>query len=178
MKEIIKLLACIFIYGFITMSTESSVTISDIEDTKKLIEFKEIKGPPHVNDFIKRWHKIAQLEDQKFGVKASIKLAQAAKESGWSKDPKGNAFFGIKCNDCKDYVNRKEGKFAAFKSAWSSWRHHSLFLQADRYKSCFECKTYQCWAKQLKVNGYAEDIFYDKGLIEIIEDYGLQRYDQ
>ena len=177
MNRIIQLTICVLLYGFFTSSIESETKIIDYKEPKEYIKFQSINAPNHVNDFIKRWHLIAQYEHEKYGIPASIKLAQAAKESGWAVKPKGNAFFGIKWQGSGDYITRKEGKFSAYKTAWHSFRAHSLFIQRAHYRSCFTCRDYKCWAKELKKNGYAEDPNYAEGLIEIIEKYKLDRYD-
>ena len=49
----------------------------------------------------------------------------------------------------------------------------------NRYADLFELDSddYEAWAKGLRAAGYATDRLYPKKLIEIIERYGLDRFD-
>ena len=172
MDQIIKLFICVLIYGCFSMSVKNDVT-------NDLIEFREIKAPAHVNDFIKRWHKIAQLEQEKYPLLASIKLSQSALESNWGRSSlalNANNFFGIKSWTGKGY-KLPEGLFKIYETPWSSFRGNSKFLMGANYKNCRDCDNYKCWANQLQKAKYATDPNYSKKLISIIEKYELYRYD-
>lgn len=162
-------------------------------------------APPSDSDdvpasFFATYAEIAQQEMRNSDIPASIKLAQAAFESGWGKSElavNGNNFFGIKCwsaDDCPDKIYKMkdddydaEGNltlstFMAFNSPQESFYMHSEFLKRNmkRYGKLFELAPgdYKGWAYGLKAAGYATAPNYAEKLIEIIEKYKLYEYDQ
>lgn len=122
-----------------------------------------------VKAYVKRFTKVARTEMEKFGIPASINLAQAILESAAGKSPMAretNNHFGKPLAD-KNYGN-----------AWENWRAHSLFLRAE-YQSLFEAEgSYKTWAKGLKKLKYSKDKSYDKKLIQIVEKYQLYLLDE
>ncbi|MCW5922323.1 MAG: glucosaminidase domain-containing protein [Saprospiraceae bacterium] len=142
------------------------------------------------NDYIQRYHKIAIGEMQKFGIPASISLAQGLIESraGTSKlAVNNNNHFGIKCfsrncrkGHCTNFTDDSHKDFfRKFKSPWESWRAHSELLASGRYASLKRHgKDYRKWAYGLKSIGYATDRGYAEKIIGIIERYDLHQYDR
>ncbi len=140
--------------------------------------------------FIKQYESVAKTEMKKFGIPASIKMAQALIESraGTSRLAKGNNnHFGIKCfsRNCKKghctnaTDDHHKDFFRKFGSAWESWRSHSNLLMGKRYKGLQKHgKDYKEWAKGLKKAGYATDKTYDRKLINTIEKYNLYQLDR
>jgi len=138
--------------------------------------------------YIERFTKVALIEQDKFGIPASITLAQGIIESaaGQSKMAvKDNNHFGIKCHSkcigcrCANYADDDiYDMFRIFETAWESYREHSKILLNDRYKSCFKSKDYKHWAKELQRCGYATSKRYEKNLISIIETYKLYVLDK
>ncbi|WP_196885263.1 glucosaminidase domain-containing protein [Aureivirga sp. CE67] len=140
--------------------------------------------------YIETYRKIAIDEMKKYGVPASITLAQGILESGRGQSKlasKSNNHFGVKCH--KDWKgpkvyhddDRKGECFRKYKHPKYSFRDHSLFLvERDRYSFLFEYKVtdYKRWAKGLKKAGYATDPKYPAKLISIIEKYELHKYDK
>ena len=141
-------------------------------------------------DYVKRFAKVAILEQQKFGIPASITLAQGLLESnaGESKlSSESNNHFGIKCRSkckgctCRNYSDDSVyDMFRVFDSAWESYREHSKLLIGDRYKHLVKLNQidYKNWAYGLKKAGYATDSKYPEKLIAIIETLELYRFDQ
>lgn len=137
--------------------------------------------------YILKYYKTAQQEHKQFGIPASIKLAQGLLESASGTSilsKKTNNHFGIKwtSNHKDGYVVAKDDKpndrFRKYKSAWYSYRDHSNFLMMNRYKACRSCgNDYRCWAKQLKLCGYATAPHYAETLINIIDRNKLYEYD-
>jgi LysM repeat protein len=129
-------------------------------------------------------------EMQRSGVPASITLAQGALESGdgnSSLAKRANNHFGIKCHN--DWTGKKvyqddDAKnecFRKYASVEDSYRDHSDYLKAkSRYAFLFELdiSDYKGWAKGLKKAGYATSPTYAEKLIDIIEAYGLYKYDR
>ncbi len=139
--------------------------------------------------YIEKYAQMAVDEMFRSGVPASITLAQGMLESANGQSylaTKGNNHFGIKCHDWKGpgvYMDaeRKGECFRKYKSVAESYKDHSDFLRfRDRYKSLFDLKTtdYKGWAHGLKSAGYATDPAYPRKLINIIETYGLSRFDR
>lgn len=143
-----------------------------------------------VNDYVNRYSAVAITEMQKFGVPASISLAQGLIESraGTSKLAKRNQnHFGIKCfsrhckkGHCSNFTDdTHKDFFRAFKNPWESWREHSRMISSGRYaKLKHHGRDYRKWAYGLKSLGYATDRTYADKLIGIIEKYQLYKYDR
>lgn len=141
-------------------------------------------------DYIEKYKDIAMYEMQKNKIPASITLAQGILESGNGNSrlaKEGNNHFGIKCHDdWKGKTMRVDDDapkecFRVYKSAEDSYQDHSRFLKNNsRYASLFKLKItdYKGWAKGLKKAGYATLPTYAPVLINLIEDYDLQKYDQ
>lgn len=141
------------------------------------------------NDYIAHYKDIAIAEMNKYGIPASIKLAQALLESG-----NGNSFlareannhFGIKCGGVwkGKSVTRPDDNindcFRVYDNPQQSFRDHSEFLLRPRYSALFKLDKddYKGWAKGLKAAGYATNPRYPDLLIEMIERYHLDQYDR
>ncbi|MEL6925174.1 MAG: glucosaminidase domain-containing protein, partial [Bacteroidota bacterium] len=140
--------------------------------------------------YINRYSKVAKAEMEKYGIPASIKMAQALIESRAGESTlakKNNNHFGIKCfsKQCKkghcSNFNDDHHKdfFRKFESPWESWRLHSKVLQGKRYQKLKSYgRDYKKWAVGLRKAGYATDKRYDKKLISIIERHQLYRLDK
>jgi flagellum-specific peptidoglycan hydrolase FlgJ len=142
--------------------------------------------------YIEQYAQLAIAEQQKFGIPASITLAQGLLESnaGESKLARNtNNHFGIKCfsrkckrGHCKNFTDDSHKDFfVQYPNVWSSYRAHSKFLKnASRYAKLFrlEPADYQGWARGLQKAGYATDRKYGDKLIAIIENLNLDRYDR
>src|SRR5262249_20285610 len=55
-----------------------------------------VNRPTHVQDFIEKILPVAQRVRLTYKVPVSVTIAQAALETGWGGNVKGNAYFGIK----------------------------------------------------------------------------------
>lgn len=139
--------------------------------------------------YIDKYKDIAILEMHKYGIPASITLAQGLLESGAGSSElsvKGNNHFGIKCHGWQGrtvyHDDDLRGEcFRAYDSPEESFEDHSLFLvKRDRYRSLFLLAStdYKGWAHGLKACGYATNPRYAQKLIDLIETYNLQQYDQ
>ena len=132
------------------------------------------------------------------GIPPSIKLAQAALESGWGGSgltQNANNFFGIKSHnwggatyDAQTHEYYGSGgpvtinaEWRLYGSPYESFMDHSEFLQKyDRYAPLFQLDPldYRSWAQGLKSAGYATSPTYDQKLINLIEKYDLSKYDR
>ena len=142
-------------------------------------------------DYVVRFSKVAQGEMEKYGIPASITLAQGILESEAGNSrlaSKHNNHFGIKCHSrncprghCVNYADDSpKDFFRKYGTAWESFRAHSEFLTRDRYRSLHKLKStdYKGWARGLEKAGYATGDGYGEKLIRLIEDLKLYRYDK
>ncbi len=143
-----------------------------------------------VEEYCRRYAAEAQNQMRKYGVPASITLAQGLRETA-----NGSSYlavvahnhFGIKAyrSDwtgdkvyCDD--DAKNEPFCAFSNDLESYEYHSLFLlKNQRYARLFKLniRDYESWARGLSECGYATDPSYATGLIKLIEDNHLDYYD-
>lgn len=159
------------------------------------------KAQPNARlEYINRYKQIAVDEMQRTGIPASIKLAQGILESGSGTSTlarKANNHFGMKCgsswrgptyyikdDDYDDKGQLIESCFRAYENAEASYIAHSEFLRdpnkAFRYGFLFRLdpKDYKKWAYGLKQSGYATSPTYAEGLISVIEQHKLNKYDK
>jgi flagellum-specific peptidoglycan hydrolase FlgJ len=146
------------------------------------------KKTTNTEQYIHRFKNVAIAEMQKYGIPASITLAQGILESNNGNSELSrlyNNHFGIKCKSssqkCVTYADDKPNdQFRVFRSAWRSYREHSILLSsAPRYRSLFKLKKtdYKRWARGLQRAGYATSKNYASSLIKIIERYQLYKFD-
>ena len=151
--------------------------------------FNSMSNEERTHWYVNTYSKIAINEMKKYGIPASITMAQGILESNSGKGTlalKSNNHFGIKCH--KGWKGKKvyhdddaKGEcFRKYKNPEKSYRDHSIFLESrDRYNFLFKYnkKNYVKWAKGLKKAGYATDPKYAEKLISIIERYELWKLD-
>lgn len=140
--------------------------------------------------YIDRYSSTAVEQMKKYHVPASITLAQGILESDAGRSMlavEGNNHFGIKCHSDWEgrrmyYDDDRRGEcFRKYGSAQASFEDHSVFLASgSRYAFLFDLKVtdYKGWANGLKSAGYATNPNYAKKLIDLIELYGLDRFDR
>lgn len=143
-------------------------------------------------DYVARFAPVAIAEMHKYGIPASIVLAQGLLESdaGESKLARStNNHFGIKCfsNRCKKghCINFSDDShkdfFIKYNNIWSSYRAHSQFLKnSRRFSHLFNLDTqdFRNWARGLAKSGYATDKKYGEKLIALILNLHLHDFDQ
>jgi Mannosyl-glycoprotein endo-beta-N-acetylglucosaminidase/LysM domain len=152
---------------------------------------KENPNPISYNtvSYIDSFKAVAIEEMNKFGIPASITLAQGILESGSGNSDLAkyaNNHFGIKCtSDWKGKAyykddDQKDDCFRVYKDPRESYKDHSNFLKRKRYSALFELdkNDYKNWAIGLKNAGYATNPKYPDLLINLIEKYSLYQYDQ
>ena len=140
--------------------------------------------------YISKYNSLAVDEMSRYGIPASITLAQGILESGNGESRlsvEGKNHFGIKCHsnwNGKTIIEDDDEKgecFRKYSKVADSYRDHSLFLtERGRYSFLFEYKKsdYKKWAKGLKKAGYATNTKYPSLLIDLIERYELYTYDK
>ncbi len=140
--------------------------------------------------YVKRFKATAVSEMKKYGIPASITLAQGILESNAGASRlanNNNNHFGLKCfskscgkGHCSNYHDDDHKDFfRKFDTAWESYRAHSLLLTGKRYRHLSQLKRtdYKNWAKGLQKAGYATSPTYARDLVQIIEALDLHKYD-
>ncbi len=139
-------------------------------------------------EYISQYKDIAIAHMKKYGIPASITLAQGLLESGTGNSElarNAKNHFGIKCHGWKGKKyyyddDAKDECFRVYGSVEESYEDHALFLsKRGRYSFLFEYKSddYKSWAKGLKKAGYATNPKYPALLIKLIEDNRLYEFD-
>lgn len=129
----------------------------------------------------------------KYGILASLTIAQAILESGWVESELtkvANNLFGIKRWGYPDFVEMPTTEYRNGKSVhedaefrkYPSWDysiadHTAFLLQNDRYKNLIGVKDYKEVCSLIQQDGYATDPSYSNLLMQIIEESELQKYD-
>lgn len=118
-------------------------------------------------EYVDRYKHIAVAQMERYGIPASITMAQGILESDCGNSllsMQSNNHFGIKCK--RGWTGRKvyhdddaKGEcFRAYPSVEASYRDHAEFLDSQpRYDSLFayDATDYRSWARGLKAAGYA-----------------------
>ena len=167
-------------------------TAKDIENKspkKSVKKLAELDAHTRMKVYVLQYAEIAQTEMKKFGIPASITLAQGLLESQAGMGElaaKSNNHFGIKCHKgwrgpSVSHDDDAKGEcFRKYKKVEQSYRDHSEFLRyRDRYSDLFKMKKtdYVSWAHGLKKAGYATDPQYAYKLISLVERYELWQFD-
>ena len=145
------------------------------------------------SDYVDRYAEAAMEQMRKYGIPASVTLAQGILESASGQSElsrKGNNHFGIKAT--KSWVDnggrylvytddKPNEKFCQYASVADSYEHHSLFLRGNkRYANLFELSPddYVGWTRGLQADGYASSQQYASSLQSLIRQHGLDKYDR
>ena len=151
---------------------------------------EDTRGDADRQAYIRRYAATAIAEQKKYGIPASITIAQGLIEtragtSGLA--TKNNNHFGMKCfsktckrGHCSNFTDdTHKDFFKKYPSAWASFRDHSKLLTGGRYQRLAALGTdYRAWAHGLKKAGYATAPNYAESLIRLIRLYGLDRLDK
>jgi len=142
-------------------------------------------------EYVARFAPVAVAEMHKFGIPASVILAQGLLESDAGESPlaqKTNNHFGVKCfskqchkGHCMNFTDDSHKDFfIKYTNAWGSFRAHSQFLKnTKRYAPLFKLdqNDYRGWASGLAQAGYATDKKYGEKLMVLIQNMKLERFD-
>ncbi|MBR5102673.1 MAG: glucosaminidase domain-containing protein, partial [Muribaculaceae bacterium] len=137
------------------------------------------------NKYIESYKDLALKCEKKYGVPASITLAQALLESDAGKSRlavNANNHFGIKAFHWVGEVyflgdSTVENAYRKYPSVDMGYDDHAKFLKGRRYKKLFSLdkNDYVGWANGIRECGYAEDTIYAVKLIRIINLYELYK---
>lgn len=142
--------------------------------------------------YVEQYAEYAIEQQRKYGVPASVTLAQGILESANGRSQLSrecNNHFGIKAG--KTWLDaggqyglytddRPNEKFCKYATVGDSYEHHSLILKNNsRYSACFALAQddYRGWCNGLQKAGYASSKQYASSLISVIERMNLTKYD-
>ena len=144
-------------------------------------------------EYAQQYAEYAMEQMKKYGIPASVTLAQGILESSNGKSQLArneNNHFGIKATSAWIEQGGKYGlysddkpneKFCSYESVADSYEHHSKFLKENsRYAECFKLSPddYKGWTETIAKAGYASGKEYATQLQRIIEINGLDKYDK
>jgi flagellum-specific peptidoglycan hydrolase FlgJ len=153
------------------------------EKSKTIAEFAKVDEADK-QAFMKRFAHVAIGEKDKFGIPASIILANGLLQSySGQRDlaRAGNNFFALPCT--ADWqgktANYQGGCYRHYENAWTSFRDHSLFITTGKYAPLLNIAVddYKGWARGLEKAGFSEEPNLAANLIRIIESYRLYEVD-
>lgn len=173
-----------------TKPSETYIDKEKPETPEELEATSAVKVTPAlIRQYIETYKDIAMVEMQRYGIPASITLAQAILESGSGQGRlarHARNHFGIKCHydwegDTITHDDDAKGEcFRKYQHPEASFEDHSQFLvNRSRYAFLFQLKAgdYKGWAYGLKKAGYATDPGYPQKLLLLIKKYELFTYD-
>jgi flagellar protein FlgJ len=142
----------------------------------------------------------ARAGHRRYGVPASVTIAQAILESGWGRSGltrRDHNYFGIKCFGtpggiaigCRTYGTHEcnsrtcwatSAQFRAYWSPYWSIVDHGNFLRVNsRYRNAFRySRNPDQFVREIHKAGYATSPTYSTNLIGIMRRYALYRYDR
>ena len=134
--------------------------------------------------FLRRFSNVAQAEQEKFGVPASIVLASALLYGQAGEAPGARElqnYFGLGCSDdWPGTTGRAGGRcLRAYENAWTSFRDHSLYLTSGKFEPLtqFSETDYRRWAAGMEELGFNGTDDLAEQLTRTIDRYQLFRFD-
>lgn len=137
--------------------------------------------------YIQRFAKVAQDEQKKYNIPASVIIALSllCSDVGTSDlSQQYNNHFAITCdkNMFKTDVQMitKDGDcYAKYPTAWASFRAHSLMVTSGIYKELpkIAANDVTAWASGLERIGYPHPQYSAEVLLSLIETYNLKKFD-
>lgn len=151
-------------------------------------------------DFLEQLVPTAQRLQRQYGILTSVSLAQAALESDFGQSQLSadyNNLYGVKTEgddpqsimfETLEYVDDEwvtiEDYFKVYPSWEASMESHAELIyygtswNPDFYSAVLEEDTYYAQAQGLQSSGYATDPTYADKIVDMIETYDLNAYDQ
>jgi flagellum-specific peptidoglycan hydrolase FlgJ len=136
--------------------------------------------------YLKRFAQVAVTERRKYGVPASLILANALRQSFAGQrvtTAKLNNHFALPCTYDWAGTSQTIGDncWRQYENAWVSFRDHSVFVTSGKFSELrrLSAQDYKGWAKGLQRLGYpSSNDNLASELVGIIEQYELQQLDK
>lgn len=179
------------------LMTDAQPTKESSESERLDVSFFGSKSQPKATDqlkklddatiqaYLKRFARVAVSESGKFGIPASIILANATLLSyAGQRDiaSQGNNHFALPCTSDWKGATEEIGEkcYRKYDNAWTSFRDNSFYMTTGRMASLKDLKNkdYKTWAKALEKADYNEEPNFSNQLVKVIEKYGLTKLDE
>lgn len=174
-----------------------AITLSFVVRSPEIVQWDSEDQLSHRQRFFETIRSDAQTNQEKYGVFASITMAQAALESNFGSSQLSAEYgnlFGVKGTpsqsvalSTKEYINNKWVDTTAYFKRYNNWAQsisdHGYLLRygtswnKQQYQAVLIAKNYQEAAHGLVKSGYATDPTYAQKIIDMIEKYQLHQYD-
>ena len=149
-----------------------------------LSEHLQTVADEDVRAFIRRFSHVAQAEQEKFGIPASIVLASGllhSKAGTGAGVEDFNAYFDLPCDqEWRGSTGRVAGTCVrAYQNAWTAFRDHSLYLTSGRYQRLtqFGPNDYRRWALGMEELGVSAEEDFAGQLLGVVDRWQLFQYD-
>ncbi|WP_116108081.1 glucosaminidase domain-containing protein [Lewinella sp. IMCC34191] len=148
--------------------------------------YERLNGQPEadIDAFLTRFGHVAQAEQEKFGIPASVILATGLL---YSRSGKGttaqslNNYFRLPCGaDWQGATGQADGScLRRYESAWTSFRDFSLTLTAGEYTRLaqFGPRDYRRWSAGMQELGFLDNEQLATDIQRTIDRYQLFRFD-
>jgi len=141
-------------------------------------------------EFTRKYAQLAIDQHIKYGIPASVTLAQMAVESSWDKSglaERANNCFGVTAGNSwkgptvKEYDDNRWKDFRVYNSKEDSIEDHSRVLLGSnymRYCAHLSSTDHLGWIKGIKAAGYATAPDYVSSIENVIKSNGFEKLDQ
>lgn len=134
--------------------------------------------------FIRRFSNVAQAEQEKFGIPASITLASALLHGQAGDAPAAETYLNYFALGCQEGWSGPTGRVSgqcvrAYENAWTSFRDHSLYITSGKFNAMtqFSETDYRRWAAGLEELGFNDTDDLANQLLRTIDRFQLFRFD-
>ena len=162
----------------------SRLNIFSSAEEATLSEQLQTVSDAEVRTFIRRFSHVAQAEQEKFGIPASIVLASGllhSKAGTGTGIEAFNAYFDLPCDEeWRGSTGRVAGTCVrAYQNAWTAFRDHSLYLTSGRYQRLtqFGPNDYRRWALGMEELGVSSEEDFAAQLLGVVDRWQLFQYD-
>lgn len=159
---------------------------------------RQIEKTSNDGGFIETIAPIAQAMQDRYGVRASLSIAQAILESDWGSSDLAahyNNLYGVKGGENDSVVALETleyydgewltitANFKVYENLAASIEDHAVLMvngtswNHELYHGVIEANSYEEAAHALREAGYATDPDYPQKLIQVIEEHELYKYD-
>ena len=139
---------------------------------------------PIIAAFIRRFSNVAQAEQEKFGIPASVILASALLHGQAGDAPAAKTYQNYFALGCEDDWSGATGRVSgqcvrSYENAWTSFRDHSLYVTSGKFSAMtqFSETDYRRWAAGLEELGFNGTDDLAEQLLRTIDRYQLFRFD-
>lgn len=134
--------------------------------------------------FIRRFSNVAQAEQEKFGIPASVTLASALLYGQAGDAPAAKNYLNYFDLGCQDDWSGATGRVSgqcvrSYENAWTSFRDHSLYITSGKFSAMvqFSETDYRRWAAGLEELGFNDSDDLAEQLLRTVDKFQLFRFD-